>query len=59
MNLSPDNVERWARALCKAWGADPDQEIGFPKAARWLSFASYARMAIEAQAIVEGSRDAA
>ena len=40
MNLSPENVERWARALCKAWGADPDQEIGFPKAARWLSFAS-------------------
>ena len=53
MNLSPDNVERWARALCKAWGADPDQEIGSPKLPRWMSFTSYARLAIEAREIVE------
>lgn len=53
MNLSTDNVERWARALCKAWGTDPDEVIGFPKNPRWMSFTNYARMAIEAREIVE------
>jgi hypothetical protein len=53
MNLSAENVERWARALCKAWGADADELIGFPKNPRWMSFTSYARLAIEAREIVE------
>lgn len=55
MNLSPDNVERWARALCRAWGAKPDEMIGNPPNPRWMSFSNYARLAIEARDIVEGA----
>lgn len=46
-------VEQWARALSRAWGADPDELIGFPKNPRWMSFTGYARLAIEAKAMVE------
>lgn len=53
MTPCPQTVETWARALCKVWGADPDQLIGNPQNPRWMSFTSYARMAIEAKAMVE------
>lgn len=46
-------VEQWARAICKAFGSDPDAVIGNPPNPRWLSFAGYARLAIEAKALIE------
>jgi len=53
---NPATVEKWARALCRAYGADPDELIGFPKNPRWMSFTSYARMAIEAGAMLEAQQ---
>lgn len=46
-------VEKWSRALCKAFGSDPDTVIGNPPNPRWMSFTNYARMAVEAKAMVE------
>lgn len=56
MAPSRDTVEKWARALCVAYGVDPDQIIGNPPNPRWMSFTSYARMAIQAREIVEAGR---
>lgn len=55
MTPTTKEVEMWARALCRAWGAKPDELIGNPPNPRWMSFTGYARMAIEAKALVEAA----
>lgn len=49
-------TEAWARALCSAFGADPETIIGMPEAPRWRSWVGYAELAVKAAATLAAGR---